>query len=336
MRRLAELVTRAPGIGAGARWLRRWVTMPAQLRLVQSNARAVALEIARLHQRDAAGIGALAPGATPPAPRRLALPSRMCTQAQFLSPEFAYWRGRLKQDLFWHRKQWEFCFIAQALWERDMLQAGRRGCGFGVGMEPLPALFASFGCRVTASDAPADAVGAGWRETGQYAGALEPLNAAGIAAPETFAANVDWRAVDMNALPPDLTGFDFVWSACAMEHLGSIDRAIAFLVNSCRCLKPGGVAVHTTEFNVSSDDATLVRGPTVLLRRQDVLRARERLREVDCEMAPVDFDAGDGVLDHFVAVPPYAYSAADAPMLKVAVRGFVATSLGLIVEKRRG
>jgi SAM-dependent methyltransferase len=328
MRRLAKLVLAAPGIGAGARWLRRWAMLPAQVRLVQANARAVALEVARHLEREAA-----APG-LPAAPGRPALTSRMCTQAQFLTPEFAYWRGKLKQDLLWHRKQWEFCFIAQALWERDMLRSGRRGCGFGVGVEPLPALFASLGCQITASDAPADAVAAGWRETGQYAGAIEPLNAAGIASPETFAANVRWRAVDMNDLPPDLTGFDFVWSACAMEHLGSIDRAIGFLLRSCRCLKPGGVAVHTTEFNVSSDGATVSRGPTVLLRRQDVLRIGARLREVGCELTPVDFDPGRGVLDRFVAVPPYEYSAADAPMLKVTLRGFAATSFGLIVEKR--
>jgi len=331
MRRLVDLVLATPGVGGAARWLRRWAMLPGQLRLIQANARAVALEVARGLEREASAPAL--PAAAPAGPP--ALTSRMCTQAQFLTAEFAHWRGRLKQDLLWHRKQWEFCFIAHALWERDMLRSGRRGCGFGVGVEPLPALFASLGCRITATDAPAHVVAAGWRETGQYAGTRDPLNAAGIASPEAFAANVEWRAVDMNHLPADLQGFDFVWSACAMEHLGSIEQAIAFLLGSCRCLKPGGVAVHTTEFNVSSDEATLSRGPTVLLRRRDILEIAERLGEVGCELAPVDFDPGAGVLDRFVAVPPYEYGVADAPMLKVALRGFVATSLGLIVHKRR-
>jgi hypothetical protein len=43
-----------------------------------------------------------------------------------------------------HRKLWEWCYIAQVLWERGLLQPGRPGLGFGVGHEPLAALFASF------------------------------------------------------------------------------------------------------------------------------------------------------------------------------------------------
>ena len=51
-----------------------------------------------------------------------------------------------------HRKIWEFCFIAQALDERGMLARGRRGLGFAVGTEPLPAMFASRGCAIVATD----------------------------------------------------------------------------------------------------------------------------------------------------------------------------------------
>ena len=64
----------------------------------------------------------------------------------------------------WHRKLWEYVMICQALWERGMLRAGRRGCGFGVGQEPLPALFASLGCEVLAADAPAEPRAGGARE----------------------------------------------------------------------------------------------------------------------------------------------------------------------------
>jgi hypothetical protein len=37
-----------------------------------------------------------------------------------------------------------------------MLQPGRTGLGFAVGAEKLPALFASRGCRITATDLPSD------------------------------------------------------------------------------------------------------------------------------------------------------------------------------------
>ena len=53
-----------------------------------------------------------------------------------------------------HRKMWEWLFIAEALRERGMLAAGRSGLGFGVGQEPLVALFAAAGCDVVATDQP--------------------------------------------------------------------------------------------------------------------------------------------------------------------------------------
>ena len=51
-----------------------------------------------------------------------------------------------------HRKLWEWIFIIEALSERGMLTAGRRGLGFGVGQDPLAAIFASHGVSVVATD----------------------------------------------------------------------------------------------------------------------------------------------------------------------------------------
>jgi cyclopropane fatty-acyl-phospholipid synthase-like methyltransferase len=36
-----------------------------------------------------------------------------------------------------------------------------------------------------------------------------------------------FRRADMNAMPDTLGQFDFVWSACAFEHLGSIRQGRA-------------------------------------------------------------------------------------------------------------
>ena len=54
----------------------------------------------------------------------------------------------------------------------------------------------------------------------------------------------------MNHLPDDLRGFDFTWSSCALEHLGTLAAGADFVVAQMDCLRPGGVAVHTTEFLV--------------------------------------------------------------------------------------
>ena len=55
------------------------------------------------------------------------LKSNLCTQAQMESPAFRRWSERLRVRHGLHRKLWEHCFIAQALEERNMLGAARRG-----------------------------------------------------------------------------------------------------------------------------------------------------------------------------------------------------------------
>ncbi|MBV5337004.1 MAG: hypothetical protein J0653_03215, partial [Deltaproteobacteria bacterium] len=72
---------------------------------------------------------------------------------------------------------------------------------------------------------------------------------------------------------------DFCWSSCSLEHLGSIKAGLDFIKASLKTLKVGGVAVHTTEYNVSSDEATIDNNPTlVLFRRCDIQGLVEELR----------------------------------------------------------
>ena len=69
-----------------------------------------------------------------------------------------------------------------------------------------------------------------------------------------FAQRVTFRPVDMNALPADLTGFDFAWSSCALERLGTLEAGMDFVLAQMGCLRPGGVGVHPTEYLVSSNN----------------------------------------------------------------------------------
>jgi hypothetical protein len=260
--------------------------------------------------------------------RILPVRSGPVTQAQFMTPEFLFWCNRLREMPRWHRKLWEFVVICQALWERGMLRAGRRGCGFGVGQEPLPALFASLGCEVLATDAPADVAADLGREPNQHADALEALNTRNILPRAEFHARVGFRSVDMTSLPEDLGAFDFLWSSCALEHLGGLPQGVEFMGKACGHLRPGGVAVHTTEFNVSSNEETVDRGSVVLLRRRDVEEMRSRVNDAGCRMVEPDFDTGSGPLDLYTDRPPYG-----TPHLKLAFGRFVTTSFLMIVEK---
>ena len=257
------------------------------------------------------------------------LDSRMCTQEQLESPRFHKWAEALaEQPARLHRKLWEYCFIAEALDERGMLQAGKTGLGFAVGTEPLASLFASRGAKVVASDMdPEEAAARGWVDTNQHASGLESLNERNICPDDVFRENCLFQPVDMNNIPSDLTGFDFVWSSCAFEHLGSIDHGVNFVVNAMRCLKPGGIAVHTTELNCSSNDATLAEGDTVLFRRRDFEEIAARLRNLGHEIT-LDFTAGSLPADHHVDLPPYKQDT----HLKLMIDQWVVTSYGIIVR----
>ena len=141
---------------------------------------------------------------------------------------------------------------------------------------------------------------------------------------------VTFRPVDMNALPADLTGFDFAWSSCALEHLGTLEAGMDFVVAQMSCLRPGGVAVHTTEYLVSSNDATVEAGGTVFYRRRDI----EGLVDAAAPGRPrrrhglhVGFDPEDVHVD----VPPYT-----DVHLRTELAGYVTTSLALIVTKGDG
>jgi hypothetical protein len=135
----------------------------------------------------------------------------------------------------------------------------------------------------------------------------------------------------MTDIPKDLRDFDFTWSACSLEHLGSIERGKQFICDTIDCLKPGGVAVHTTEYNVLSNVNTIDNHESIVLfRRRDIediagraLRARHRI--------DLDFTLGTGIADDFIDVPPYSHHS----HIKLALANFVSTSIGLIIEKDR-
>lgn len=257
------------------------------------------------------------------------LRSRLCTQDQFQTGMYIQWCRQLQEQPRFHRKLWEFCYICQSLWERGMLVMGNKGLGFGVGQEPLPGLFASYGCQIVGTDLDEkSAQDAGWAATKQHMASTQMMNQRGICQQDAFDRLVTGRVVDMNRIPPDLRDFDFVWSSCSLEHLGSIDKGLDFIVNSIKCLRPGGVAVHTTEFNVSSNTETLDTGGTVLFRHRDFKDLVDRLTAAGHHI-DVSYDLGQGPADYYVDVPPYTASM----HLKLKLDRYVTTSIGLIICK---
>lgn len=230
-----------------------------------------------------------------------------------------------------HRKFWEIASCTQALDERGMLVPGMTGLTFGVGREPLPSVFAARGCRIIATDqAPEGATD--WAKGGQHCSALEQLWLPAYLSADDFHERVTFRAVDMNAIPEDLhESADFVWSLCSMEHLGSLEHGTHFVLNSLRCLKPGGWAFYTTEFNVSDEVHTLEAPNLSLYRRCDIEDMVRRVEEAGGDVLPRDYSIGAHPYDWQVAAPPYPRR---KPHVKVSTGGFVVTCVRLIIQRR--
>lgn len=255
----------------------------------------------------------------------------LCTQRELDSPSFRHWISLLAEPFRYHRKLWEYAYVAQALLEREMLTPGRHGIGFAVGIEPMPALFASLGVRITATDQqPADAERQGWISTSQYATQFSQLNARGICPEAAFYELVDFQWLDMNSIPSSTTPYDFAWSICAIEHLGSIRHGLDFLGKHLKLLKPGGVAVHTFEYNLWSNEGTIETPPLSLYRMRDVVEASRALSRAGHCVEPFDHTPGSGRADLFVDPPPYRGVPAH---LKLLIENHCCTSGGLIITK---
>ncbi|RUS44220.1 methyltransferase domain-containing protein [Cohnella sp. AR92] len=256
--------------------------------------------------------------------------SKLCGEKDFLEPWFSRGCGELRESFRYHRKLWEWCYIFEALRERSMLYPFRRGLGFGVGKEPLTSVFASHGCEIVATDLDvAKAKEQGWVDTNQHALNVADLNEKGLCDPALMEQLVTYETVDMNRIPSRYHGkFDFTWSSCSFEHLGSIEKGKRFLLEQMKCLRSGGVAVHTTEYNLSSNEDTLEMEVLVIFRRKDIEEMVDSLRR-DGYRVEIDYTAGNGQLESVVDIPPFHFN----PHLRLQLGQYVSTSIGLIIQK---
>lgn len=227
-------------------------------------------------------------------PAALGMRSGLCRHLHFSTDEFRYWVGALGSVPSMHRKQWEFFYVAQVLFEQGMLAPGKKGLAFAVGREALPALFAKYGCEILATDLDeSDAEAKGWVHTGQHSNQVEHLFYENVCPREIFFSSVRYQNLNMNDIPQDLSGmFDFCWSSCAFEHLGSIEHGLTFVERSIDTLVPGGIAVHTTEFNLSSNEDTVESVNLSIFRRRDMEELAARLTDAGHEVFPLIGRAG--------------------------------------------
>lgn len=306
------------------------------------NIRILSLNVKSLGYELAGQLAAALPPPGNTTARHVGLQTSLSTQADLESDWTAHWCGELKVPVLFHRKLWELAYILQAFHENDCFRPGLRGLGFGSGSEPLSSYLASRGVASTVTDLPIEeAAGRGWVETQQHASGLESAFHPQLVSRDDFDRLVDFRPVDMTAIPADLVGYDFCWSVCALEHLGTIEKGLEFIERSLDTIKPGGISVHTTEFNIENEGPTIDNWPSVLFQQRHIEELAARLRARGHVVAELNFDPGNKVLDRFIDLPPWqhdGYVGLDSWLqpghhIKVATDGFIATCLGIVVRK---
>lgn len=256
--------------------------------------------------------------------------SELCKAKDFYRDWYKRWCTEIGEPPRFHRKQWEFVYIMQALWERGCLQEGKRGLVFAVGSEPLPAVFANYGCNILATDIfPDDGISKGWNNDNQLCFGLDSLYKSAICDRQTFDNRVEYQAVDMNNIPADLRNFDFNWSSCSFEHLGTIEKGFSFLKNQLKTLKNRGWAVHTTEYNITSNHETQDNNDTVIYRQRDINKIVSDLKKEGHLVEELDFSLGGLPEDFQVDIEPHLQDV----HLKLQIGNYVATSFGLIIQK---
>jgi len=108
-----------------------------------------------------------------------------------------------------------------------------------------------------------------------------------------------------------------------------------FLVDNLKTLKKGGLAVHTSEFNLTSDEKTLESKDICIFREKDIREISKKLEQMGHYVYPLNFEKGNEILDNFIDFPPPPNI---SPFqldfhLRINLFGFASTSFGIIIKK---
>jgi glycosyltransferase involved in cell wall biosynthesis len=244
-----------------------------------------------------------------------------------------WYRDRSKElskpkEVIIHRKLWELSVIAQVY--IDQVDHGGRAVGFGVGKEPISAWLASRNAEVTATDLPDDIEIGDWSSTNQHSQSLYDIYDEYVCDRDKFDNLVDFIPVDMNSIPDSFVDYDFLWSCGSCEHIGGIKNTLSFICRSMECLRPGGVAVHTTEYNPVSNTITLEADNLVLLRYRDLILLDSMLKSQGDLLLPLDLSPGDLPEDEYIDSEPY-YSGPSHLNIKIVNGEYITTSIALVI-----
>lgn len=270
---------------------------------------------------------------------------KITKESDYLTPEFNYvCTELLKEQIRFHRKQWEIVFIVQTLNIKTLIHENATGITFGSGQGTDIKVLASKGCKITATDLDMrSAAEAGWVSTNQHSASKQVFYDPKYGS-DTYLNNIILdNNVNMNLIPEKyLRGeFDFATSCCSLEHLGGLMQGLEFIINSIQCVKVGGIVVHTTEFNLNSlkpdyNGETIETPITCVYRKSDFEWLKIKVEELGHRMYDIDYSVGNGLYDQYIDLPPYPGNDA-AKHLRLELwhnlQKIPATCIGIVIER---
>jgi hypothetical protein len=271
----------------------------------------------------------LRPPANPTIPWTFAPPnldrptSQLCTAAQCAEPVFLEIMAAMGLRPGLSRSLWEQAWIVSVLATEGLIAPGRMGLGLEPGRHRIGSLLASRGVAVQ---------GVGRGAAGPHGTEVRRLDLfhPEVVRIEDFDAMVGFAEMDPlqpDRLPPD--AFDFCWSSGHAHRLGSVSAALDFFEASLVPVRPGGLAVHSCAFNLTSDRLTWELPDLVVLRRSDIEALAERLQRAGGhELLTFNTHPGHDAADETVkpAVP-------GPPGIRQRQGFAVVTSLGIAIRK---
>jgi len=231
------------------------------------------------------------------APPVLADPvTQIATGEQLREPVAGGWLARLRPKGTSGPEHWRKVYTLQALRRYGLLEQGAVGLGFERSPSGMPAALAALGTRVVAAFPTRPGAQ-------QKPAALKrDLSDRAPCGKAVFDENVSVRIVPWRRLPPDLANFDFLWSSRVNEMLYSVAETARFVEDAMRCLRPGGLAVHTFGYDLAPSGRATPSTKRVMMQQGDIERIALLLVSRGHTVAQFKIDTSDPILTPGVAV----------------------------------
>jgi hypothetical protein len=240
--------------------------------------------------------------------------SNLCSSEHFYLPDYHHFCYYIKYKPIMHRKIWEYFIINKNLEIHfNNKFYNKKGLGFAVGNEPLVPYFILKKNYITATDISKNNINyKKWFLTNQnidigFNKYINPKSEKYMLDEETFNSYCEKLYINMNNLPKKINNnkYDFLWSSCALEHLGSVKKSFDFIIKSLKFLKKGGIAVHTTEYNYISNDKTLITEDCIIFLKSHFKILGKKLKKFGYKLLPINFNRENTFINNNVDVYPY-------------------------------